>query len=197
MAAGTTYPLGLTVAPTREHAPLLLRIASTILITLATAIALGVPLLVSGVTGFNLWHGEGQSMVPTLRPGVFVVTQQVAPAELEPGDIIMFEGDRSQVMHRIVSVEAGADGRTFITRGDNNDANDPPVPESAVIGKLVHEVTWLPRIPMDLSGTGLFVLEWLASVSLFTMGIIIRRNPTRPSRAAIRRSYMRFDRPYR
>ena len=178
MAAGSTYPLGLTVAPTREHAPLVLRIVSTLLIMVALAIAIGVPLLVSGVTGFNLWQGTGKSMEPTLSAGTFVITRDIPAAELTPGDIIMFEGEDRHVMHRIMSMDFAADGNaTFITRGDNNNADDPPVAESAVVGKLVYEVSWLPRLPVDLSGTGLFVAEWLVSVSLITIGLVLRRNP--------------------
>ena len=77
MAAGTAFPLGLTVTPVRAHAPLLLRIISSILIITAFTIAIGVPLLLSGVTGFNLWQGEGVSMEPTFYEGDFVITRDV------------------------------------------------------------------------------------------------------------------------
>jgi signal peptidase I len=192
MASGTTFPLGLTVAPAREHAPLPLRILSSLLITTAFAIAIGVPLLLSGVTGFHLWYGSGQSMEPTLEAGDMMITRQVSAAGLKPGDIIMFDGGENHVMHRIVSIEAGPAGEaTLITRGDNNDANDPPVPESAILGKLVYEVPFTSRIPVDLSGTGLFVAEWMMSVSLVTMGLLLRRNTMRPRRVPFRRSYAR------
>ncbi len=192
MAAGTVFPLGLTVSPVRERASLPLRILSSLLITLAFSIAIGVPLLLSGVTGFNLWLGAGESMLPTLHAGDFVITEGVPAAELQTGDIILYQGSDKHVMHRIVSIETAPDGElTFIARGDNNNADDPPVPESAYIGKLVYDPSWLPRIPIDLSGTGLFVAEWLTSVMLITTGLVLRRNPSRPSRARLQRSYSR------
>lgn len=190
--AGTTYSLGLTVAPAREHAPLPLRVLSSLLITVAFIIAIGVPLLLSGVTGLNLWYGSGQSMEPTLQAGDMIITRQVAVNDLRPGDIIMFDGGDNHVMHRIVAIEGGAAGEaTLITRGDNNDANDPPVPEGAVVGKLIYEVPFTAHIPVDLSGTGLFVAEWLLSVALVTLGLLLRRNSSRPRRVAFRRSYAR------
>lgn len=192
MAAGTAFPLGLTVAPVREHAPLLLRIVSSFLIITAFTIAIGIPLLLSGVTGFNLWQGEGISMEPTFYEGDFVVTRNVSASDLQPGDVVLFQEGEKHVMHRIVSIEAGAAGETtFITQGDNNQVADPPVRESALIGKLVADLSFLPKLPVDLSGTGLFVAEWIVSVSLITLGLLLRRNPSRPSRAALRRSYLR------
>lgn len=192
MAAGTAFPLGLTVAPVREHAPLLLRIVSSFLIITAFTIAIGIPLLLSGVTGFNLWQGEGISMEPTFYEGDFVVTRNVSASDLQPGDVVLFQEGKKHVMHRIVSIEAGAVGETtFITQGDNNQVADPPVRESALIGKLVADLSFLPKLPVDLSGTGLFVAEWIVSVSLITLGLLLRRNPSRPSRAALRRSYLR------
>ena len=190
MAAHTTFPIGLTVAPARARASLPFRVLGTLLITTAIAIAIGVPLLLSGITGFNLWFGTGVSMEPTFHAGDFMITRSTQASELAPGDVILFETGRKHVMHRIVSTEAGPDGEAvLITRGDNNPVNDAPVVEGAVVGKLVYDLSWLPRSPVDLSGTGLFVAEWLISVVLVTLGIILRRNPSRPRRPVLRRSY--------
>ena len=190
MAARTALPLGLTVAPARRHASFPLRFLGTLLITTAFLIALGVPLLLSGITGFNLWMGEGKSMEPTFHAGDFIITRDVPASELKPGDVILFDNGERHVMHRIVSVALPENGdAVLITRGDNNPVDDPPVAASAVVGKLIYDFAWLPRLPVDLSGTGLFVAEWLASVALLTMGIILRRDPTRPRRAPLRRSY--------
>ena len=192
MAAGTAFPLGLTVTPVRAHAPLLLRIISSILIITAFTIAIGVPLLLSGVTGFNLWQGEGVSMEPTFYEGDFVITRDVPASDLEAGDVVLFQEGEKHVMHRIVSIEASAGGEsTLITRGDNNPTDDPPVPQDALIGKLVYDLSYLPKFPVDLSGTGLFVAEWITSVALITLGLVLRRNPSRPSPQMLRRSYLR------
>lgn len=184
MAARTAFSYGITVIPARRHAPRSSRLLGTLLVALAFVIAIGVPLLLSGITGFRLWLGDGTSMEPTFYKGDFVITRDTPAAELAPGDVILFEHERHHVMHRIVSITPGAGGEaTLVTRGDNNAVNDAPVPESAIVGKLVYDLSWLPRAPVDLSGAGLFVAEWLASLALLTAGAILRRNPLRVRRS--------------
>jgi signal peptidase I len=180
MAARTALPYGITVIPARRHPSPILRGLGALLISLAFVIAIGVPLLLSGITGFRLWLGDGVSMEPTFYEGDFVITRDTQAAELAPGDVILFEQERRHVMHRIVSITPGAGGEaTLVTRGDNNAVDDAPVPESAIVGKLVYDLSWLPRLPVDLSGAGLFVAEWLASVALLTAGVLLRRDPLR------------------
>jgi signal peptidase I len=156
--------------------PFLFTLIGGAMLALAFVIAIGVPLLLSGVTGFNLWEGEGISMQPTIYAGDFVVTHDVSPDELKAGDIILYDNGEKNVMHRIVGFTTAQDGDEFlIVRGDNNPVNDPPVPESALIGKLVYELSWLPKSPVDLSGTGLFVAEWIVSMALAATGMILLR----------------------
>jgi signal peptidase I len=180
MAARTASPYSITVTPVRRHAPLPLRLLGTLFISLAFVIAIGVPLLLSGVTGFNLWLGEGVSMEPTFHAGDFLITRDTPAGELAAGDVVLFEHDGRHVMHRVVSIAPGPNGEAVLTtRGDNNPVDDGPVPESALIGKLVYDLSWLPRSPIDLSGSGLFVAEWLFSVALVIAGGLLRRPPAR------------------
>jgi signal peptidase I len=181
MAARIARPYSITVPPTRRHSSRPLRILGTLFIALAFAIAVGVPLLLSGVTGFNLWLGEGESMEPTFYAGDFVITHDTPADELAPGDVVLFEHGGRHVMHRIVSIAPGPGGEAVLTtRGDNNAVDDAPVPASAVLGRLVYDLSWLPRSPVDLSGSGLFVAEWLVSIGLVTAGVLLRRPPSRP-----------------
>jgi signal peptidase len=169
-----------------------LRVLSGLLILAAFFIVISVPVLISGVTGYRLAIGSGQSMEPTLYAGDILITQDLTASELKPGDIIVYNDGTKNIMHRIISIETAADGtRTFIAQGDNNTIADPPVPESEYIGKLVYQPAWLPRSPIDLSGTNLFIAVWTVSVALATAGILLGRDPSRPSRATLRRSYVR------
>ena len=54
-----------------------------------------------------------------------------------------------------VEVRSGAEGSTFITRGDNNNYLDAPVPESSVEGRVVLVVPKLGLLPIA-------VKNWLA-----------------------------------
>jgi signal peptidase len=190
MAAGTIVPIRLRVPRTRLRAAVPLRFLGAVLISLALVIAFGVPLLLSGITGFKLWLGEGTSMEPTFYAGDFMITRELPASELKPGDVVLFKSERAYVMHRIVSIAEGTGGGEAVltTRGDNNPVNDAPVAAGDVDGKLVYHVSWLPRSPVDLSGTGIFVAEWLISVGLVTLGIVLRRYAS-PPRRVLRRVY--------
>ncbi len=88
-----------------------------------------------------VWHDvRGRSMWPLeapLQAGVAVV----ATNDLQPGDIVAFIAGHAPVLwvHRVVRVEFDA----VITRGDTNGYDDPPVPFSAILGRVA-AVRWGP-----------------------------------------------------
>jgi len=68
------------------------------------------------------------------------------PAEIKPGDIITFNPNprdtesRTFLTHRVIEVKTdvdGLEGTYFITRGDRNNSNDPPISSKMLIGKKV------------------------------------------------------------
>ncbi len=83
------------------------------------------------------------SMEPYMPTDSLVLTKPVDPATLEPGDVITFRlGSGSfrtdLATHRVVAIENGPGGLSFVTKGDANLAHDPtPVPASAVVGRVV------------------------------------------------------------
>ena len=79
-------------------------------------------------------------MEDTILKGDFIIMEECDVSKLQKGDIIaFFATEQDQVIiktHRIVEITEGAGGRSFITRGDNNDADDyVPVFPSDIIGK--------------------------------------------------------------
>src|SRR5579883_2651631 len=75
---------------------------------------------------------RGQSMVPALRDGDRL---RVAPLDREaaPGEIVLARRGPRLVAHRLVAREAGR----AITRGDACAADDPPLAESLLVGRVV------------------------------------------------------------
>ena len=75
----------------------------------------------------------GDSMLPTLQNGIDTVT--VAPAaECIVGDIILYRRPSGNyVLHRIV----GKAKRGFMLCGDNENIIEYPIPQSAVLAKVV------------------------------------------------------------
>ena len=83
------------------------------------------------------------SMHPVLRVGDVVISREVPPEQLKPGDVIQFSQAGATIIHRVVEIHRDGNGITFITRGDRNKAYDPPVAEREVWGKIILVI---PRI---------------------------------------------------
>ena len=71
-------------------------------------------------------------MVPSLWPSDVLLIRHAAPADMEPGDLVLYARGGSFVIHRIVK----KDGDKLTTRGDALRVDDEPVPFSQVLGKV-------------------------------------------------------------
>ncbi|PFG29407.1 signal peptidase I [Paramicrobacterium agarici] len=107
------------------------------------AVTLVIPRLVGAVPLAVLTS----SMEPTMPPGTLVVSKPVDPASLAVGDVVTFQpvsDDPKLVTHRIVSQGHRANGAlSFITRGDNNGADDKPIVAEQVMGKVIYAVPYV------------------------------------------------------
>ena len=76
---------------------------------------------------------RGNCMAPTLQDGDKV---RIVPADLDkprPGEIVSYvDGGTRITTSRVMRVE----GAMMITKGDNEDHDDPPVPFGRVLGKV-------------------------------------------------------------
>jgi len=74
----------------------------------------------------------GLSMWPALRPGDVLHVQAVPPADLAPGDVILFVRHGALFAHRLV----GRRRRLLRTRGDAHWRCDPFLRPSQVLGRV-------------------------------------------------------------
>ncbi|HEX7973069.1 MAG TPA: S24/S26 family peptidase [Anaerolineales bacterium] len=79
-------------------------------------------------------------MLPLLRPGDEVLVQPGSPPDLRRGDLVTIDADptgnqegRLPVTHRIVGRGVGG----WLTKGDHCRFLDPPLPEQAILGRVV------------------------------------------------------------
>ena len=87
------------------------------------------------VFGFSAAVVVTGSMSPAIEPGDLVVCR--SSADYAVGDAITFHSGASLVTHRIV----GSTPDSYITQGDaNNVADADPVPNGAIVGKVVFTV---------------------------------------------------------
>ncbi|MDR0356818.1 MAG: signal peptidase I [Clostridiales Family XIII bacterium] len=102
------------------------------------------------VFGYRFYNVLTNSMTPKADspPGGFlagdlVIVKMCDPRLIETGDIITFAADENGnafLTHRVAEIKTEAEGKKglwFVTRGDANNADDPPVPSDRVVGKKV------------------------------------------------------------
>jgi len=79
----------------------------------------------------------GHSMLPTLFPGD-ILTVKVEPlAEIQAGDVVLFERQGRFFIHRTLRHVRRASGSLLVTRGDSMPHGDEPVTADELLGKIV------------------------------------------------------------
>jgi signal peptidase I len=78
----------------------------------------------------------GTSMVPSILPGDLVTVQHVSFEEISPGEVILFSREGGFGVHRVVAKAGSPQEPCLITRGDRLSHNDPPLPSSALLGRV-------------------------------------------------------------
>jgi signal peptidase I len=104
--------------------------------------------LLPGWFNYESYIVRSGSMEPTIQVGDLAVAAPARPADLTPGDIIVYRpATRPDVIitHRLVGIEPDPDGGlNFRTRGDANDSVDQVlVSEQALMGRIVYT---LPKL---------------------------------------------------
>ena len=124
---------------------------------------------VSNILGYMPLTVESDSMSPTFKKGDMILCKEIDDVnDLKKDDVITFwtiiDGKRVKNTHRIVEVNNVDGSVSFITRGDNNSADDDvPAYSSDIIGK------WTD---VKISGFGK-VLDFLKTKKGFFICIII------------------------
>ena len=96
---------------------------------------------VSNIFGYMPMTVESDSMSPTFKKGDLILVKEISDVNsLKVDDVITFwtiiDGKRVKNTHRIVEVKDNDGVRSYVTRGDNNSADDDiPVSTGDIIGK--------------------------------------------------------------
>jgi signal peptidase len=78
------------------------------------------------------------SMRPSLDVGDMVIVRDVSAGSIRAGDIVQYWSGEEMVIHRVVEVYEGSNGKLFVTKGDANSSPDPtPVQAAQVRGKVI------------------------------------------------------------
>ena len=94
-------------------------------------------ILVSGIFRYKLIAIASNSMKPTYSRGDAVIYEKVNIDNYQEGDILAFQNENRIVTHRIVKIIKNNNEYRFITKGDNNNANDVFISKNEnVLGKV-------------------------------------------------------------
>jgi len=90
------------------------------------------------------------SMEPALSVGDLLILKEADHYEKE--DIVVYQSGTMAVVHRVIAIGE----ETAVTRGDANNANDEPIPVSAIKGKVIAAIpavgnlVWAIKSPLGL-----------------------------------------------
>lgn len=147
----------------------------TMLARAATGAIVGVSALAVLVLGLGPLTGRyrtspvlGNSMRPMFAKGDLVILLPKPSGAVDVGDVIQYmptKGERALVTHRVLRITDSGDNPTVITKGDNNNYEDPyPV-------TLQDDFAWRVRWHVPLVGWGLHAFQ--TSTGLIVLGSAI------------------------
>ena len=88
-------------------------------------------LLMPRIIGMRVYAVATGSMEPAYAVGSLVFTKTIETETIKVGDCITYQFGSETITHRVVRIE----NKSFITQGDKNQFEDPPVAYSNLIGK--------------------------------------------------------------
>jgi len=146
------------------------------------------------IFGHRIYLVMTASMEPSIKQGDAVIVRLCKPENVKVDDIITYSASEYTIVtHRLVRIAEELDGDPgfwFITKGDNNIGQDPPVPADMLIGKVTGRLPGIGSIAGHLVGTLLIafcviLLFWgLAVIVLILLALRGNRWRRRPVPAA-------------
>jgi signal peptidase I len=79
---------------------------------------------------------QGSSMVPSIFPGDVLVVRREAAGKICCNDIVLFIQGGRWFTHRVTQIANEGPQPSFLTRGDALSADDPPVTEHELLGRV-------------------------------------------------------------
>ncbi len=111
------------------------------------AVMTGIVMFMTGFFAYKPLAIVSNSMLPVFSRGSVVISEKVDnPMDVQVGDILQYESSGRMITHRVVAIDAAADGsgqRVFITKGDNSPSRDIPVAAKQVVGIVRAQIPYI------------------------------------------------------
>ena len=117
---------------------------STVGICVTMAIIAAIAGLVSCKFKYGAMVIATESMTGAINKGDVVLFEAYDEQEITKGQIILFDKNGLTLVHRVVKIEEGKDGKHYITKGDANENNDAGyVTESDLVGVALMKMDYV------------------------------------------------------
>lgn len=155
-------------------------IKAIIFIVLLLYVAFTIIQRVSGnqsIFGYRLFAVATGSMVPDYNINDVLAIKEVNHNEIKVGDDITYLGKKQDVRgkivtHRIIDIEEKNGKKTYLTKGINNEVEDPTIGDNQIYGKVVGKVPVVTQINHIVKNQyGFFFLIFLPLVIVIFLEI--------------------------
>lgn len=129
------------------------------------------------IFGYRLFAVATGSMVPDYNINDVLAIKEVNHNELKVGDDITYLGKKQDVSgkivtHRIIDIEEKNGKKTYLTKGINNEVEDPTIGDNQIYGKVVGKVPVVTQINHIVKNQyGFFFLIFLPLVIVIFLEI--------------------------
>lgn len=129
------------------------------------------------IFGYRLFAVATGSMVPDYNVNDVLAIKEVNHNELKVGDDITYLGKKQDVSgkivtHRIIDIEEKNGKKTYLTKGINNEVEDPTIGDNQIYGKVVGKVPVVTQINHIVKNQyGFFFLIFLPLVIVIFLEI--------------------------
>ena len=110
--------------------------------------------------GYGLANVLSGSMEPTFSKGTLLLVKE--SDDIETGDIVVYQSGQELIVHRVIAQK----GNTIITKGDANNAADPPFQKEQIKGVVISWVGGLGTIAGILKTPAAVILMIIAAILL-------------------------------
>ncbi len=142
-------------------------------VSLFALITVVIPLLLGAQTYTVLTA----SMQPGMPPGTLIAVRPSSIDDVRVGDVVTYQlrsGEPAVVTHRVVGTTSSTGGaRLLITRGDANDADDPPVQSEQLRGTVVFAVPYLGYPGVVFGGQERGIVIAAVGVAVVGYGLVL------------------------
>lgn len=137
------------------------------------------------IGGIRIYNVSTESMLSKYSVGDIILAKDVDPSTLKIGDDIAYNGKEGQlegkiITHEIQAITKNEDGSyTIITKGVQNDIEDPAINSSQIKGKIVKKLVILSAISKVASNNfGLFFAIFIPVAVIIFINMIRIMNTT-------------------